>query len=300
MMRRAPIDDAKMHVGPGRLRKSLKKILSQLRLKVADPLRIDLSRDDAVWPSAQIDRRSRERFIHRHQEISRAKDAALVTDRFYDRFAERDASVFNGVVLIDVKVAFCFDREIERPVACHEIEHVIEKADAGRDTRRAASVEVETQFDVRLVGLAIDCGCAWHSWLASARFLEALDQVQEPFHLLLRADADADVTGRDVPTVAHDNLLFCEKWDQIVAIRAKINQHKVSGARVGLVAELVQLFNEPRPQTKNVFHVALHGFGIADSRFGGNQCGEIDREGGSCTPKNGERVWMRKDCSKTK
>src|SRR5580693_749052 len=136
--------------------------------------------------------------------------------------------------------------------------------------------------------------------LASAGFLEALDQFQEPLHLLLRADADADVTGRDVPTVAHDNLLFCEKWDQIVAIRAKINQHKVSGARVGLVAELVQLFNEPRPQTKNVFHVALHGFGIADSRFGGNQCGEIDREGGSCTPKNGERVWMRKDCSKTK
>src|SRR5580704_17095578 len=129
MMRRAPIDDAKMHVGPGRLRKSLKKILSQLRLKVADPLRIDLSRDDAVWPSAQIDRRSRECFIHRHQEISCAEDAPLVANCFGDGFAERDASVFDGAVLIDVKVAFCFDREIERIVACHETEHAIEKAD---------------------------------------------------------------------------------------------------------------------------------------------------------------------------
>ena len=55
---------------------------------------------------------------------------------FEHGFAERDAGVFDGVVLIDVEIAFGFDVQIESAVARDEIEHVVEEADAGGDCAR--------------------------------------------------------------------------------------------------------------------------------------------------------------------
>jgi hypothetical protein len=66
------------------------------------------------------------------------------------------------VVLIDVEIAFGCERQIEGPVACNEIEHVVEKADPGRDARGTSSIEIQADADVRLVGLAMDCGGPWH------------------------------------------------------------------------------------------------------------------------------------------
>ena len=47
------------------------------------------------------------------------------------RFAQRDAHVFDGVVLVHVEIAACDQIEIERPVPRDLLEHVIEEADAG-------------------------------------------------------------------------------------------------------------------------------------------------------------------------
>src|ERR1700743_2373243 len=102
-----------MYVRARRLRESLKEIFSEFGLKIADTLRVDFSGDDAVWTSAEVDRRSGKRFVHRHQEISGAEDAALVANRFGNRFTERDAGVFDGVMLIYVEIALGFDREIK-------------------------------------------------------------------------------------------------------------------------------------------------------------------------------------------
>jgi hypothetical protein len=149
-----------MDVGAGGLRKSLEKILGKFGLKVADALRADFAGDDAVRASAEIDRRGGERFVHRHQEVSSAQDAALVADSFGNGFAKGDAGVFDSVVLIDVQIALRFDMQIERAVTRDEVEHVIEKANAGGDFGGAAPVEIQTQTDARLVGFAIDCGGA--------------------------------------------------------------------------------------------------------------------------------------------
>ncbi len=46
---------------------------------------------------------------------------------------ERDADVLGGVVMIDMQVALGLDLDIDPRVARQEVEHVIEKADAGRD-----------------------------------------------------------------------------------------------------------------------------------------------------------------------
>ena len=49
--------------------------------------------------------RDAERLVHRHDEVAGAVDAAAVAERGRHRLAERDADVFDGVVLVDVEVA---------------------------------------------------------------------------------------------------------------------------------------------------------------------------------------------------
>ena len=58
--------------------------------------------------------------------------------------AKRDAGVFDGVMLIDVEIAFGVRVQIERAVARDEVEHMVEKADSGGDLRGASAVEIQT------------------------------------------------------------------------------------------------------------------------------------------------------------
>lgn len=196
-----------MDVGASGLREPLEKIFGQFCLKIADALGADLATDGTVWSTAEIDRRSGESFVHWHQKIAGAEDAAFVADGFRDGLAQRDAGVFDRVMLIDVEVALRFDCKIERAVTGDKIEHVIEKSDSGRYARFAASVDIQAQCDFCLVRLAMDCGGAWH-FVCSAILEEALDEFEQALHLFLRADAHADVPGRDVSAITQNNFVF--------------------------------------------------------------------------------------------
>ncbi len=99
--------------------------------------------------AAEIDRRHRQRFVHRHHEVASPIDALAIAKRLADRFAQRDADVLDGVVLIDVEIAGGVDRQIEGAVPRHEIEHVVEEADAGTVVEPAPPVERERQRDRR-------------------------------------------------------------------------------------------------------------------------------------------------------
>ena len=105
MVTRPAVNQPQMHVGGRGLGEAAKEILDQLGLQVAHETRRKSPLAYAVRSPAEIDGRRRERFVHGHQEISGAQDAALGTQRLPHRFAERDAQVFDGVMLIDVEVA---------------------------------------------------------------------------------------------------------------------------------------------------------------------------------------------------
>ncbi len=81
MVRRASVQNPQMNIRPRGLRKSLEKILHQLRLKLANPRCRKPRLHHAVRPPAKIDRRHAQRFVHRHQKVSRAINAALVAQR---------------------------------------------------------------------------------------------------------------------------------------------------------------------------------------------------------------------------
>ena len=121
-----------MDVGARADGEALEEVVHQLGLQVADQPHLHLQVDDGVRPSAEIDRGDRQRLVHRHDEVAGAVDAAAIAERRRHRLAERDAEVLDGVVLIDVEVAAGVDLEVEGAVPREQLEHVIEKADAGR------------------------------------------------------------------------------------------------------------------------------------------------------------------------
>ena len=83
--------------------------------------------------AAQIYGDHGQRLIHRHYEVSRAIDAFAVAQRLGEQLADYDAYIFNGVVLVDIEIAFGLEREIEAAMLCEQLQHVIEEADPGRD-----------------------------------------------------------------------------------------------------------------------------------------------------------------------
>jgi hypothetical protein len=119
-----------VHVGAGSLRKSLKEILEKFDGEIADAIRFDLGIDHAARASAEIDRSRGERLVHGYQKVSGAQDAFLGAERFQHRFAQRDADIFDGVVLVHIEVAVGFYGQVKRAVARHQIQHVVKKADA--------------------------------------------------------------------------------------------------------------------------------------------------------------------------
>ncbi len=81
---------------------------------------------------------------------------------------ERDADIFDGVMVVDVMIALGGDVQAEAAMAGNVIEHMIEKAHACLQLRSAAVGGIEIQLDanVGFLGRARDGGGALgHAWL---------------------------------------------------------------------------------------------------------------------------------------
>src|SRR4051812_35808617 len=150
------VQHLEMHVGAGADCEPFEEVVHEFGLQIADLRDLHLEIDDGVRPPAEIDRGDGERLVHRHYEIAGAVDAFARAQRLRHRFAERDAEILDGVMLIDVEVAAGGDPEIERAMPGDEFQHVVEETDPGPHRVPTAAVEAERQRDLRLGGLAID------------------------------------------------------------------------------------------------------------------------------------------------
>ena len=67
---------------------------------------------DKIGPPRNVERTSRQRLVHRRISRAITRDAALFTQRLQHRLANRDAGVFGGVMLVDIRspMALTFKR----------------------------------------------------------------------------------------------------------------------------------------------------------------------------------------------
>ena len=136
--------------------KGLKPLPDELGVERADLVAGEGRLEYEERPARNVDGDAGERLVHGQVHIGVAGDAAHVAERLLHRLAERDADVFGGVVVIDVEVAGGLHRDVDPGMARQQVEHVIEKADPGRDRGLAAAVEIDGDRDVGFLGGALD------------------------------------------------------------------------------------------------------------------------------------------------
>src|SRR3954464_11965280 len=155
-MARASVQHLHMDIRPRTDREAFEEIVDELGLQVADPQYFDLEIDDGVWAAAEIDRGNRKRLVHGHDKVAGAVDAAAIAERLRHGFAERDAEILHRMVLIDIEVPSRLDAQVEGAVAGDELEHVVEKTDAGRDLVLALALEHDRERDLGLGRAPVD------------------------------------------------------------------------------------------------------------------------------------------------
>src|SRR5579885_818655 len=93
-----------MYAGASTARKSVKEIVHQFCLQIADQLHSDFSVHGRGSSSAKVDGSEAECFVHGHDKIPGAKNSALIAQGFREQFTQHDADIFDGMVLIDIEV----------------------------------------------------------------------------------------------------------------------------------------------------------------------------------------------------
>jgi hypothetical protein len=131
-------------------RKRPPEVLDQLDVELAYTIAGLWNAIDSEGPPAQIDDRSRQRFVHRHESRAEANDPTLVTKRFRESLSNRQCDIFHGMVRVDVEITGACHFKIEESVASKQVEHVIEKADARSDFRSASPIEIDSNLDIGL------------------------------------------------------------------------------------------------------------------------------------------------------
>lgn len=152
----APAQAVDVQIELRRLRKRTPEMFGKLDGEVSDHLPARLHFIDQVEPAGQIDDRTTQRLIHRHERLAIAIYPGLVTQRLHESLAQGDSDVFDRVMIVDFEIAFANDLQVEEAVLGEQVEHVLEKRHADRNSRLPRAVEIELDRDVRFFRLAMN------------------------------------------------------------------------------------------------------------------------------------------------
>src|SRR6266540_6644254 len=94
-----------------------KKLVRQIRVEIAYPPGTNLDVVEKIGPAAQIDDYLRQRFIEGTARLTEAADALLVAQRVFERLPQRQADVFNRMMIVDFEIALGLDLDVEKAMA---------------------------------------------------------------------------------------------------------------------------------------------------------------------------------------
>ena len=128
----------------------LKKFAQQFAIKAADPLGWQVDPPNQIGPRRQIQCTAHQRIIHWQQAAAIALNAFFVAHRLYKRLSQRDASIFDGVMIVYMMIALGADRQVEHRMTGQLIKHMIKKSDTGLIVICTCAIEVEVDGDLGL------------------------------------------------------------------------------------------------------------------------------------------------------
>jgi hypothetical protein len=121
----------------------LEKVLEQAEIKgLNTPLRqLDVIHE--IGSAAEVERHLSERFIERNRSPAESAYPVFCAECLLQRLAEHDTDVFNRVVIVDLRIAFRLDRQVEESMLAQKLQHVIQKRDRRLDMATSNSIEPE-------------------------------------------------------------------------------------------------------------------------------------------------------------
>src|SRR5256886_286849 len=154
---------------PSRGRQRAQDVRNVLAGETADRLAGEVERHVRIRPSREVDHGARQRLVERGVRPTEPVHASPLAQRAVERLAQRQRTVFGGVVVVDMEVTLARQRDVEPGVATERLEQMVEETKAGLHVGFARAVEGERDRDRRLPGGAADgCGACGHGSSPSA------------------------------------------------------------------------------------------------------------------------------------
>ncbi len=141
-----------MHIGHEAVGEAAQEFLHQGKGKLSDAGYLGGRTIIQEGASAEINDHAGQGFIHGEKKGAVTHDPDFVTQSLLDGLSEHDASVFHGVVIVHVEVAFDLNLQIHQAVFGKQREHVIKETNAGIDLGFTRAIDGEAELDVGFGG----------------------------------------------------------------------------------------------------------------------------------------------------
>ena len=144
-----------VQVHPGSVAETLEEMEKHLGRHIAHLLTMELSLPNQPRPAAEIEGHLAKAIVHR-QAKAVTLNATLVAQSLGDSLTQGDGGILNRMVLVHLQVALDQDLQIHPRMLADLLEHMVEKAQPGRDHGFPRSVEVEPDLDIGFLGDPLD------------------------------------------------------------------------------------------------------------------------------------------------
>ena len=145
-----------MQIATQRFGKRAPEMFRQLNREISDPLPSRLHLVDQIETSREINDRARKGLVHGNYCGPIASYTGFIAQSLRKRLTQANSDVFDRMMVVDVKVAFTTNLQIEQSVAGKKFEHVIKKRNICIDLRAALSFKRKSDLYVCLFRLAAE------------------------------------------------------------------------------------------------------------------------------------------------
>src|SRR5688572_26463839 len=210
--------DGDMDRGLEALGQGAKEMRDELRWQAADGLAREFALEDSIGASGEVNRHAHLGFVHgQHEAITR--NAELGAQCSAQRIAERQRTIFDGVVFVDLQVTLALELERKATVLGELLQHVIEEADAGGNGDGCGGIQTHGNLDVGFLRLAAELGLALGERAQDRRpgfRLVAVTADANAAHAEIGGEFEVGVTIPDHHAAGEVDVLFThETFDQL-------------------------------------------------------------------------------------
>lgn len=156
----AATNEVDVHGDAGIEGESAEEFFSEFGVEISDFNFGDFGVKTDIGTVAEVQNATGESFFHGNIGFAVALNAGAVTEGGADGLAKDDACVFDGMVGIDLDIAFAGEFNVDECMAGEEVEHMGEEGDVYIADAFAGAVKVYADIKLSFGGVARDFACA--------------------------------------------------------------------------------------------------------------------------------------------